>query len=334
MNKITRNRIITAVKIIFSGSLIAWLLSTRVSLPDVIAEFTGVHLGWLALAASLHLTGLLFSSFRWQVLLKAQGIRQPVLRLFSYYLVGHFFNMFLPTRVGGDLVRIYDTSRDHGSAIQPTAVILVERISGMLTMLLMAAIVLLLKIDIGFDYLSRIPGVYKGITLFFLILVTCPFLLHPKLESIVTGILKRVSVPRKILDKIHHIYSAFRIYVKTPGHLVIALAWGTLLQFNYILHYWMLARALNLDISYAFFLVIIPIRTVTLMIPFFINGIGLREFFDVTAFGFLGIGEHSAVAFTELSWLVQIFIAVFGGIYYALRKKRGPVQPAAGETCS
>ncbi|MGB3977193.1 MAG: lysylphosphatidylglycerol synthase transmembrane domain-containing protein [bacterium] len=324
MNPKNRRILLTIVKFLFSGGLITWMLVSlwrKGQLSAVYDEFVSTHLGLLLLAASLHMTGLLISSFRWQALLKAQGIRQPILRLFSYYLVGHFFNMFLPTRVGGDLMRIYDTSRDHGSAIQPTAVVLVERISGMLTMLLIASIVLLLKIDIGFDYLSRIPGVYLGITLFFLILVTAPFLLHPKLESVVTGLLKRLAVPRKILDIIHQIYSAFRIYVKTPGLFLTALSWGILLQLNYILHYWVLARALGLSIDFTFFLVIIPIRTVTLMFPFTINAIGLREWFDITAFGFLGIAEPTAVAFAELGWLVQIFVAVFGGVYYTFRKK-------------
>lgn len=326
MNRQSRNRIITLLKILFSGGLIAWLLATRVNIGSVVSEFAGIRIYWLLAAASLHITGLLISSLRWQVLLKAQGIRQSVGRLFSYYIVGHFFNMFLPTRVGGDLVRIYDTSRDHGSAIQPTAVILIERISGMLTMLLMASVVLLLRIDIGFDYLSKIPGIHAGIICFFLILVTGPFLLHPRLESVVLTILKSVRLPERLSVKLHAVYDAFRIYARTPGSLATALAWGFLLQINYILHYWLLSRSLGLDISFAFFLVIIPIRTVTLMIPFFINGIGLREFFDVTAFGFLGIAEHSAVAFSELAWLVQIVLAIFGGIYYSIRKRRDPVR--------
>lgn len=317
-----KNKVITALKIVFSLALITWLLATRVDISKVLREFADIAPLWLLAAASLHLTGLLISSLRWQVLLRAQGITQPVSRLFSYYIVGHFFNMFLPTRVGGDLMRIYDTSRDHGSAVQPTAVILVERISGMLTMLLMASIVLLLNIDIGFDYLAVVPGIRIGIIAFFAILICSPFFLHPKLEGLVINLLKLFKIPGKLIAKVKEIYSAFRIYARHPGALATALFWGTLLQFNYILHYWLLGKALGFDVTIAFFLVIIPIRTVTLMIPFFINGIGLREFFDVTAFSFLGIGEHSAVAFSELAWLVQIVLAIFGGIYYALRQRK------------
>jgi glycosyltransferase 2 family protein len=329
MNSRSRQIIITTLKILFSGGLIAWLLMTRVNIKEVLVEFAGIQYRWLAFAAMLHLAGLLFSSCRWKVLLKAQGIHQPIIRLFSYYIVGHFFNMFLPTRVGGDLVRIYDTSRDHGSAIQPTAVILVERITGMLTMLMIAAVVLLMKIDIGFDYMARIPGVYTGIIVFFLLLITGPFVLHPRLESLVIGILQRFNVPNKIRQKLKCVYTAFRIYAKTPGALAHALFWGILLQMNYILHYWFLAKALGLEISVAFFLVIIPIRAVTLMFPLTINAIGLREWFDVATFGFLGIAEASAVAFAELGWLLQIFLALFGGIYYAFRKKRQPQTPTA-----
>ena len=129
---------------------------------------------WLLLGASLHITGLLFSSLRWQILLRAQDIHQPIRKLFAYYMVGHFFNMFLPTKVGGDVVRIYDTSKDHGSTAQPLAVILVERVSGMLTMLLLAALVTALKINIGFDIYSKVPGLTAGLILFFAAIAAIP----------------------------------------------------------------------------------------------------------------------------------------------------------------
>ncbi len=306
---------------ILSAGMVFYLFKYKVDFREVIRVFADVHWGWLLAGASLHVTGLLFSSIRWKILLSAQNIHQSIFRLISYYLVGHFFNMFLPTKVGGDVVRIYDTSRDHGSTAQPLAVILVERISGMLTMLVLAVLVLILNIQIGFDYRSRIPGLNLGITIFLLGVFFFPFLFHPRIERLVFDHVFSFPIIRNLKGMSARIYKAFQIYGQRIPALLNALAIGTLLQINYFFHYYFLARALDIQMPLSFFFVMIPIRTVTLMIPFFINGIGLREFFDVTAFGLVGVSRSAAVAFAELAWFVQIAFALFGGMVYLTRGK-------------
>ncbi len=322
-----KKKAITLLKIGFSLALVIYLFAYKIDLMDVLRDFANVHVGWLIAGASLHLTGLLISAVRWKILLAAQSISQPISRLVSYYLVGHFFNMFLPTKIGGDVIRIYDTSRDHGSTAQPLAVVLVERISGLLTMLLLAALVLLFNVDIGFDYRSHIPGLNLGIGVFLLALLVFPLTFHPRIEGFLFGVIFKLPVLNKLSGFVGKIYKAFQVFGSRLPHLGGALFAGLLLQINYFFHYYFLARALGMDdIGFLFFFVIIPIRSVTLMIPFFINGIGLREFFDVTAFGLVaGITRSQAVAFSELAWFIQIAFALVGGVVYALRKRQSPV---------
>ncbi len=316
-----KKKLIPILKILFSATLIFLLFKYKVDIHAVLKSYKNVRVGWLLAGASLHLTGLFFSAVRWKLLLEAQDIKIPVYRLFLYYLVGHFFNMFLPSRVGGDVVRIIDTTRDHGSTAKPLTVVLVERISGMLIMLLFAACVLILNIDIGFDYRSRIPGINIGVALFIAAVFCFPFLFHPRIEKLIFQRVFKLPIPEKIKAFISKIYKAFQVYGGKRKYLIAALFAGALLQLNYFFHYYFLARSLGIMIPLSFFFVMTPIRTIALMIPFFINGIGLREFFDVQAFGLVGISEHSAVAFAELAWLIQIAFAVVGGVIYAVRRR-------------
>ncbi|MGQ9698583.1 MAG: lysylphosphatidylglycerol synthase transmembrane domain-containing protein, partial [Armatimonadota bacterium] len=100
----------TAVKIVGSALLVLFVV-TRVDVRDVMSAAAGAR-GWLVLlAGSLHLVGYLVSAVRWKILLAALGADVPLGTLVSSYLVGSFFNSFLPTTVGGDVVRIWDTSR-------------------------------------------------------------------------------------------------------------------------------------------------------------------------------------------------------------------------------
>ncbi|MBN1356544.1 flippase-like domain-containing protein [bacterium] len=322
-------------KIFLSVVMIGYLFGYQVDIRDVPAAFRDIDPRWLALGASLHITGLLLSSIRWRFLLKAQDIDQPLHRLFSYYLVGHFFNMFLPTKVGGDIIRIYDTSRDHGSTAQPMAVILVERISGMLTMLLLAALVLALNLDIGIDLHSRISGLNYGIALFIMAIAVIPLIFTPWMERLLFSHVFAWPVVNRLSRPVEKIYKAFQVYGGRLQYLWAALITGLLLQVNYFFHYYFLARSLGFDTSLLFFFVIIPVRTVALMLPFFINGIGLREFFDVHAFNLVGVPKHAAVAFAETAWGIQIAFALLGGIIYVFRRRpgnrSGGMVPASGK---
>ncbi|MBN1551502.1 flippase-like domain-containing protein [bacterium] len=328
-----KKTLILLIKILFSSGLIIFLFTYgNVDALAILREFKEVKITWLLLGASLHLTGLLLSSWRWKILLKAQDITQKIGKLFSYYLVGHFFNMFLPTRVGGDIIRVYDTGRDHGSAAQPLAVILVERISGMLTMLFLAACVLMINIDIGFDIRQKVPGLEIYIAVFLAGLLAVPLFFHPRIERLFFNTLLRLPIIQKLEPFARKVYQAFRIFGGKPGYLVSALAVGTILQLNYFLHYYFLAKALDIDLPLFFFFVVIPVRTVALMVPVSLGGIGIRENVDRFAFGFVNPGLASkAVAFSELAWSVQIAFALIGGIIYSLRYRHASHDRLSGE---
>ena len=58
----------------------------------------------------LHSFSFLLSSYKWLILLREQNISRKLADLWMIYYIGFFFNNFLPTSVGGDVVRIVKTS--------------------------------------------------------------------------------------------------------------------------------------------------------------------------------------------------------------------------------
>ena len=83
---------------------------------------------------------VLASAVRWGVLLRAQHVRLPYSFLTQSFLVATFFNNFLPSNIGGDVVRITDTAKAAGSKTLATTVVLIDRGIGLLGLALMAAI--------------------------------------------------------------------------------------------------------------------------------------------------------------------------------------------------
>ena len=68
-------------------------------------------------------------------LLAAQRISVSGWTLVSSFLVATFFNSFLPSNIGGDVIRIRDTTHPAGSIGRATAIVVIDRAMGLLGLL-------------------------------------------------------------------------------------------------------------------------------------------------------------------------------------------------------
>ena len=102
---------------------------------------------YLSIAAALFLLSLLVLSFRWQILVSGYGLKIPTRTLFKYYLIGLFFNNFLPTGIGGDVLRIYNLIQSSGDRTISFASVMTERLLGISSTLILAFISMLLLGD-------------------------------------------------------------------------------------------------------------------------------------------------------------------------------------------
>src|SRR3954464_14659334 len=94
---------------------------------------------WLLAALLIHASTIVVATWRWHLLLSAQRVHIATRKLFGSFLVASFFNNFLPSNIGGDVIRIRDTARPAGSKTLATAVVLVDRGLGLMGLVLVAA---------------------------------------------------------------------------------------------------------------------------------------------------------------------------------------------------
>ncbi|MFC1814571.1 lysylphosphatidylglycerol synthase transmembrane domain-containing protein, partial [Thermodesulfobacteriota bacterium] len=100
--------------------------------------------GWkdILTATAAYQLGIFVRAYRWQVLLRAQGMRTPYCRLVQLYYIGTFFNTFLPSGFGGDVVKTYELSRQTSSGASAVSTVLVDRLMGLAVLLAMALVAL------------------------------------------------------------------------------------------------------------------------------------------------------------------------------------------------
>jgi len=161
-------RLLFLGKLFVSGALLT-ILFWRVDRLTFIRTVQALPLKVFLGCAGLYALGYLISTVRWQRLLLAEGIRLPLWRLILVYFEGAFFNLFLPTLIGGDIVRgyaIYRITRGHDASV---ASILVDRLSGFAALIAIAMVALVLAYGQIRD--PQVAVMILGVTAAFILLI-------------------------------------------------------------------------------------------------------------------------------------------------------------------
>jgi uncharacterized protein (TIRG00374 family) len=117
--------------------VVAWL-ATRADWAAIGHALAGARLGPCLLALAIYAASQVVSSYRWQLLARPLGFTEPLGRFVTLYFVGMFFNLFLPTSVGGDVVRAWLLAGRSGRRWTAAVSVFSERFTGLLTLLLIA----------------------------------------------------------------------------------------------------------------------------------------------------------------------------------------------------
>jgi glycosyltransferase 2 family protein len=303
------------LKLLVSGTLLALLLIFRTSFSSIAAVLAEANIFWLAVSFSLHLLGLLISAVRWKILIMAQGDDVPLGFLAKSYLVGTFFNNFLPSRIGGDVVRIWDGSRYSRTVLKSSAIVLVERMTGIVVLFIFAAAAALIRLDMA----KTIPVIWISLLLGISGLAMVFIFFTPLTEKILKFIPGRGPLI-KIKEKVYEFRKIIIFYKQRKSALSQAFFWAFCLQVNVILHFFLIGKALGLNIMVVDYFIFIPIVLLIQLIPITINGLGLREGAYIEIFEFYGIAAGSAFAFALVDVAFMLLIGIAGGIIYVTRK--------------
>ncbi len=309
-------------KLLVSVSLI-YLLISRAEVGKIWQSMANANMLLIGLSFLLHGVGYFSSSYRWQILLRAQGFDVPVMYLVRSYAVAMFFNNLLPSTIGGDGYRALDTAKCEIPKLKALAIVLVERFLGMFALLAFAVLALTLATELTMEIEHL--WLLSLVTFAAMLAVIWVIFFRKSQQSGAAddafGFLKKLPAGGLVRKQVLKIKEAFAPFQGQMQALTWSLGLSLLLQFNVIFHYYMISEALGLTIPLAKFLVIIPLAMFIQMVPVSINGIGIREsfyvFFLTTVYG---APYETSLAFSWIAYGMILLLGILGGIIYAFRK--------------
>jgi uncharacterized membrane protein YbhN (UPF0104 family) len=324
---VTRRRAIRiALTLAVTGACLAYIL-WQLNVSRTARILVHSDLGWFAGAVAVMLAGVPPMAFRWQKLLAARGIHERLGWLNRAYLISYTAGQVLPTAVGGDASRIYESSRRHpGRLGDLTAIVLLERALGGVATLVLAAVGFALAIgryDVGaylwIEGAFVVGTIVLGVVFF---------------SRSARGLLRRFVplLQRFRLERpLRALYEGVHVF-RTRARLMFWISLLTLgVQGVRVLAIWMAGRSVGIHLSPRPYYVMGPLLFLVILVPFTINGLAVREAFFVSFLTQLGIEKEPALATGFLFFVVTIVLALPGAVILAVENLRGMTRPRAPE---
>ena len=307
------------VKIAVSVLLLAYVvwksgLDSAAGRASLLHTLSQVNCVWLAVSIALGVILTLISSWKWQILLRSKGIEVSMARLLLFYFIGRFFNMFLPSAVGGDVVRVWELSRHSGEKYEALASVLVERLSGMATLVLLSAVAVLTH-----DY--KLPVLSAGVLLLAVMnLAIFWLILDQRILPLLSRLLRgRLALADRLLAKLSRLQAAIREYKDNKLVLAQVFAISCLFYFMAVVNVWVTALAFFPEVSFYSMLLAVPAIMLAMNLPVSIGGIGLMEAAFTFFFPLFGYSAALAVSTALLMRLKNILYGLAGGLLHLSR---------------
>lgn len=301
--------------------------------------FLQINIWVFALALGLSTAGQILVAFRWWLLLRSQSISIPFLSAVRLLFLGLFYNNFMPSSVGGDLLRAWYVTKHTNKRFEAALCVFVDRIVGLSSTLVIAAFFYLLflrgetlpisaKKSAGFLNTVTEHKIILIWLLGFIALIFSGLLLHGKGREMLKKIC--LNVINGVLRIAEKLIKAIILYCKRPLTLLTVFGLTVFLQLMAITGFWFVGRDLGIMVSIKYYYVFFTLTWALGAVPVSIGGAVVIEGILVFLFStFAGAGQEAALALALSQRIVWMLSSLPGAVIHLVGAHL-PIEATAG----
>ena len=309
------------------AGIACWLIFKNTDIAELSQTFKRLSISSFLAGLAVFMGGLCLIGLRWWVFMRAQGIQIPLQMAIKLTYLGQFFTNFMPSAVGGDLIRAWYVSRHTDKKLQAALGVAVDRVIGLFSTFILAISGYLIFMRGNAEIFHAIRKEGRGIGEFLdkinfsgpHTMLLCVFFLGCVL--ILAGIIDLKRLFRKLYGHMIHLLchtkEVFLVYVKYPLVLVFGLGTTIFLQSMVIVTLWLIGRDLDMQIPIEFYFVFFPMMWVIGALPLSIAGIGILEGGLVLLFvQFAGAEQEAATALAFCQRFIWVLASLPGMVVH------------------
>jgi uncharacterized protein (TIRG00374 family) len=320
--------ILTIVQISVTVAMLWWVFHDPAQRAKMWEALHKANYWWVAAAMLAYVTVEVSAAIRWQILLRVQKINLGMPRVAGLFLIGMFYNQFLPGGTGGDIIKSYLLLKETKKKAGALLAVVFDRLIGLVALVTITVVLVSLR----FDWLWNTPVTVEagGITPRRLLLLLL-FLLGTSLTGllgsfVISGFNLFRWLPHKFpgRDKLMEVSAAYHLYARhwmaTSAAFLVSLV-AHLATFTTFL---CVAYAFGAAVSVIDFFAVLPIERTITALPISFAGVGLREqILQVLLSNLCHIDVPVAKLIGTMSFLVILCCSAPGGIVYFFYRPSG-----------
>ncbi len=314
------------LRLAFSAGLLLWLVAQLRGSGTQLRALRPVDLWPAALAFG---ASTVLGAWQWTRILRHAGVEVSAARMQALYWVGLFFNNFLPSNVGGDLVKVADLAVDTGKVLRPLAGTLLDRVLGLSALV---ALAFLAGLGLGGGAPAGIPWWALGLLVLPTIGLAASLLSGRAGRGISS--LAGYLLPARMAGRVRELLVELASYRAQPWFVVQLAALALVVQglrvATHLAVAWAMGIELNLETVLAFY-VVVPILGVAIVLPLSFNGLGVREFAASRLMPEMGIAPALAFSLQVATYFVQVAVSLIGGVIFGILLLRGRLMARGAE---
>jgi hypothetical protein len=292
-----------------AGAAVVGYLMQHTQWKPVEAAIQGLAWQHWAAALGIFLCAQVASAWRWAELSRPLGFHYSRLRFIQLYFEGMFFNLCLPSSIGGDVLKAYWLAPNTAGRMLGACTVLADRAAGLIGLGVIGATALAAR---TFSW-SLVPAALVGVALLAaaLLAVSLGLRLWKWLAGLLPANGRLAGLAAKLMP-----------YHDRPEVMRRSIGWGLAVQGLNVLMVAEIGHAIGLAIPLAVYCVAVPAVSLLTMLPLSISGVGLREGGLAWMLASYGVSEELGVTLGLLWFLVAIAGGMIGGCIYLLNFQR------------
>ncbi|MBU0503276.1 MAG: lysylphosphatidylglycerol synthase transmembrane domain-containing protein [Candidatus Omnitrophota bacterium] len=310
-------KILTIIFRVGISILLLYFIFRQVDEKSLLEIVSRADVPLLLLAAGIFFLNYFLCFFRWEMILKTLEVNLPWKKLLVPFTGGIFFNLFLPSTIGGDFVRSVDLAVHTKKTKEVVASVFLDRLSGYIGLVVITLIALLCGWGVIRDksVLSAIALITGILGLILLVLFN---------NFIFSNVNKMLDSPRagRIRESLKDLHEEIYYFKGNKRVIVYNLLISIVIQAISPLTFYVISRALGLNVNILYFFIFLPVIGAITLLPISIGGLGVREMTIVFFFAKVGVSKDIAFAMSLLNSLFMVVFAGIGGLIYVLTIRR------------
>ncbi|MDP7521114.1 MAG: lysylphosphatidylglycerol synthase transmembrane domain-containing protein, partial [Candidatus Pacearchaeota archaeon] len=257
-------------------------------------------INFLLIAILLIFISFITQTLKWFTITKIQLTNISFIEAFKVNIMSMFYGFITPSRIGGIIRAEYLRKYNNNNLGKGVSNYVLDKVLDLGSLAFLAGLFSLM-----FKDLVSINYFYYSLSGFILIVILLMIFRDEKRSRSTLRIIYVKLVPEKMKEKVKNGFNSFYQDMPKKRYFILFFLLNVL---NWVVLYastFFIGISLGIDISFYYFLAILPIATLIGQIPITISGLGTREAVMISLFGVIGI---SATKVFSMS-LISIFLA-------------------------